>query len=67
VYLPGDAFLSFVLRDIQIVLALKANPEFCGSTDIPGKTEGQFCADRAPPTDQRIHGSRGYPQALRNR
>ena len=41
-YLPGDAFLRFVLGEIEVILALEANPEFCRGADISGKAEGQF-------------------------
>ena len=67
VYLAGDALLGFVLGDIEIILALEADPEFGGGADIPGKAESQFRADTAPPTDEQIHGGRGDPQAVGNR
>jgi len=66
-HLAGDAFFSFILGDIEVVLALEADPEFCGRADIAGKSEGQLCADAAPSTDKQMHGGLGHPQAPGNR
>jgi hypothetical protein len=67
VYLSGDAFLGFILGNVEIILALKAYPELRGRADVPGQSKRQFCADGAPSTDKQIHGGWGDRETLGNR